>query len=76
MLLITSFAVLRNTAATLDFAVVVGGLYNNLEVAFQLRVLTCSSEIPTFVERNSRNETGQSSLKPELLSQRDYLYLQ
>lgn len=34
------------------------------------------SEIPTFVERNSRNETGQSSLKPELLSQRDYLYLQ
>lgn len=42
MLLITSFAVLRNTAAILDFAVCVGGLYNDLEVAFQLRVLTCS----------------------------------
>lgn len=55
MLLITSFAVLRNTAAILDFAVGVGGLYSDLEVAFQLRVLTCSSEIPTFVERNSRN---------------------
>lgn len=52
MLLITSFAVLRNTA------------------------WRSSSEIPTFMERNSRNETGQSSLKPELLSQRDYLYLQ